>query len=179
MKRTGVIGLGDMGSGLAKNLIETAYPDGYQEIRDGYLGHVHIKDVVVDTPRSHLEVREMGRASWPISSRRWPKPYAATATTAWSPSRASTTPATEISKPASAVVSGRFRRCLEERDEGFSRSRADYEPRLPNVLAVGISGDLVVDEVVQRPAVVGNLHGAIGAFDYSDLDRLQHYLRPI
>ncbi len=61
MKRTGVIGLGDMGSGLAKNLIETAYPDGYQEIRDGYLGHVHIKDVVVDTPRSHLEVREMGK----------------------------------------------------------------------------------------------------------------------
>ena len=60
MKRTGVIGLGDMGSGLAKNLIETAYPDGYQEIRDGYLGHLHIKDVIADTPRSHLEVRELG-----------------------------------------------------------------------------------------------------------------------
>ena len=39
---------------------ETAYPDGYAEIRDGYLGHVHIKDVKVDTPRSTLEVRPMG-----------------------------------------------------------------------------------------------------------------------
>ena len=28
---------------------EQAYPDGYEEVRDGYLGHVHIKDVQVDT----------------------------------------------------------------------------------------------------------------------------------
>ncbi len=40
---------------------ETAYPDGYEEVRDGYLGHVHIKDVQVDTPRATLEVREMGQ----------------------------------------------------------------------------------------------------------------------
>lgn len=39
---------------------EIAYPDGYTEIRDGYLGHVHIKDVFVDTPRATLEVRAMG-----------------------------------------------------------------------------------------------------------------------
>lgn len=39
---------------------ELAYPDGYEEIRDGYLGHVHIKDVQVDTPRATLEVRKMG-----------------------------------------------------------------------------------------------------------------------
>ncbi len=39
---------------------ELAYPDGYEEVRDGYLGHVHIKDVKVDTPRATLEVREMG-----------------------------------------------------------------------------------------------------------------------
>lgn len=38
---------------------ETAYPDGYNEIRDAYLGHIHIKDVLVDTPRSTLEVRPM------------------------------------------------------------------------------------------------------------------------
>ena len=36
------------------------YPDGYDEVRDGYLGHIHIKDVIVDTPRATLEVREMG-----------------------------------------------------------------------------------------------------------------------
>jgi sugar phosphate isomerase/epimerase len=39
---------------------ELAYPDGYDELRDGYLGHVHIKDVQVDTPRATLEVRRMG-----------------------------------------------------------------------------------------------------------------------
>ena len=39
---------------------ELAYPDGYDCVRDGYLGHIHIKDVLVDTPRAHLEVRKMG-----------------------------------------------------------------------------------------------------------------------
>jgi len=39
---------------------ELAYPDGYEEVRDGYLGHIHIKDVKVDTPRATLEVRKMG-----------------------------------------------------------------------------------------------------------------------
>lgn len=39
---------------------ELAYPDGYDELRGGYLGHVHIKDVQVDTPRATLEVRRMG-----------------------------------------------------------------------------------------------------------------------
>jgi len=39
---------------------EVAYPNGYDEIKDGYLGHLHIKDVLVDTPRATLEVREMG-----------------------------------------------------------------------------------------------------------------------
>ena len=38
---------------------ETAWPDGYNEIREGYLGHLHIKDVYVDTPRATLEVRPM------------------------------------------------------------------------------------------------------------------------
>ncbi|NND91689.1 MAG: sugar phosphate isomerase/epimerase [Granulosicoccus sp.] len=39
---------------------EPAYPDGYEVLRDGYLGHVHIKDVKVDTPRATLEVRQLG-----------------------------------------------------------------------------------------------------------------------
>jgi len=39
---------------------ERAFPEGYEAIKDGYLGHVHIKDVQVDTPRATLEVREMG-----------------------------------------------------------------------------------------------------------------------
>ena len=38
---------------------EKAYPDGYEEIRDGYLGHIHIKDVQVNTPKAFLEVMEM------------------------------------------------------------------------------------------------------------------------
>lgn len=40
---------------------ELAWPDGYEELRGGYLGHLHIKDVQVDTPRATLEVREMGK----------------------------------------------------------------------------------------------------------------------
>ncbi len=39
---------------------ERAFPDGYEEVKDGYLGHVHIKDVQVDTPRATLTVKEMG-----------------------------------------------------------------------------------------------------------------------
>ncbi|MEM6636325.1 MAG: sugar phosphate isomerase/epimerase family protein [Pseudomonadota bacterium] len=39
---------------------ERAWPDGYDETKDVYLGHVHIKDVLVDTPRATLEVRRMG-----------------------------------------------------------------------------------------------------------------------
>ncbi|MEX0370286.1 MAG: sugar phosphate isomerase/epimerase family protein [Tateyamaria sp.] len=40
---------------------ERAFPDGYDEVRYGYLGHIHIKDVMVDTPRATLEVRQMGK----------------------------------------------------------------------------------------------------------------------
>lgn len=39
---------------------ERAWPEGYGEVRGGYLGHVHIKDVKVDTPRATLEVRRLG-----------------------------------------------------------------------------------------------------------------------
>ncbi len=39
---------------------ERAYPEGYELVRDGYLGHVHIKDVVADTARAYLEVKPLG-----------------------------------------------------------------------------------------------------------------------
>ncbi|WP_298921129.1 sugar phosphate isomerase/epimerase family protein [uncultured Roseobacter sp.] len=39
---------------------EPAFPAGYDEAKDGYLGHIHIKDVLVDTPRATLEVKRMG-----------------------------------------------------------------------------------------------------------------------
>lgn len=39
---------------------ETAYPDGYETMKGGYLGHIHIKDVQVNTPKAFLEVRPMG-----------------------------------------------------------------------------------------------------------------------
>ncbi len=39
---------------------ERAIPDGYEEVKDGYLGHIHIKDVLVDTPRATLTVKKMG-----------------------------------------------------------------------------------------------------------------------
>ena len=40
---------------------EIAYPDGYDEIKNGYLGHIHIKDVIVDTPRATLTITPFGR----------------------------------------------------------------------------------------------------------------------
>jgi len=39
---------------------EIAFPDGYEELKGGYLGHIHIKDVYADPPRATLEVRPMG-----------------------------------------------------------------------------------------------------------------------
>ncbi|MEM8591652.1 MAG: sugar phosphate isomerase/epimerase family protein [Pseudomonadota bacterium] len=39
---------------------ERAYPDGYDHLREGYLAHIHIKDVEVDTPRATLTVKPMG-----------------------------------------------------------------------------------------------------------------------
>ncbi len=39
---------------------ENAWPDGYETLRDGYLGHVHIKDVRADTPRATLTAMPMG-----------------------------------------------------------------------------------------------------------------------
>jgi sugar phosphate isomerase/epimerase len=38
---------------------EPMWPDGYEALKGGYLGHVHIKDVQVDTPKATLEIREM------------------------------------------------------------------------------------------------------------------------
>lgn len=39
---------------------ENAWPRGYETASGGYLGHIHIKDVHVDTPSATLEVRPMG-----------------------------------------------------------------------------------------------------------------------
>jgi len=39
---------------------ENAWPDGYETLRDGYLGHVHVKDVRADTPRATLTAMPMG-----------------------------------------------------------------------------------------------------------------------
>ena len=30
-------------------------------MKEGYIAHIHIKDVYADTPRAYLEVREMGK----------------------------------------------------------------------------------------------------------------------
>ena len=40
---------------------ESAFPEGYSELRGGYLGHIHMKDVHVDTPRATLESRPFGK----------------------------------------------------------------------------------------------------------------------
>ena len=39
---------------------ESAYPDGYEALRGGYLGHLHIKDCRVDIPRATVEQCRFG-----------------------------------------------------------------------------------------------------------------------
>jgi sugar phosphate isomerase/epimerase len=39
---------------------EPAYPDGYEALRGGYLGHVHLKDAVIDIPRATVINRPLG-----------------------------------------------------------------------------------------------------------------------
>ncbi len=39
---------------------ERAFPEGYEIVRHGYLGHIHIKDVIVDTPRATLTIKQLG-----------------------------------------------------------------------------------------------------------------------
>lgn len=40
---------------------EPAWPDGYDWLRGGYIGHVHMKDIAIDTTKGHVEFRELGR----------------------------------------------------------------------------------------------------------------------
>ena len=39
---------------------EAAYPDGYRALRGGYLGHIHLKDVVVEIAKATVTCRQLG-----------------------------------------------------------------------------------------------------------------------
>ena len=39
---------------------EAAFPDGYEALRGGYLGHVHLKDVVVEIAKARISCRKLG-----------------------------------------------------------------------------------------------------------------------
>jgi len=39
---------------------EVAYPDGYDALRGGYVGHVHIKDSFADIPRARIDFAALG-----------------------------------------------------------------------------------------------------------------------
>ena len=39
---------------------EAAFPDGYDALRGGYLGHVHLKDVTVDIAKATVTCRQLG-----------------------------------------------------------------------------------------------------------------------
>jgi sugar phosphate isomerase/epimerase len=41
---------------------EVVYPDGYEALRGGYLGHLHIKDSIVDIPKASVEQCALGTA---------------------------------------------------------------------------------------------------------------------
>ena len=40
---------------------EKAYPDGYEAMQPKYLGHVHIKDAIVDIPSATMDITEVGK----------------------------------------------------------------------------------------------------------------------
>ena len=40
---------------------EPTYPDGWEALKDGYIGHFHIKDAKVNMPHAHVEFCEMGK----------------------------------------------------------------------------------------------------------------------
>ena len=40
---------------------EPTYPDGWEALKDGYIGHFHIKDAKVNIPHAHVEFCEMGK----------------------------------------------------------------------------------------------------------------------
>jgi sugar phosphate isomerase/epimerase len=50
--------LWDPGNGLYAN--EKPFPDAYEALRGGALGHYHIKDAIVDMPKATVEFCEMG-----------------------------------------------------------------------------------------------------------------------
>tara|TARA_B000000460_G_scaffold15050_1_gene10339 strand:+ start:8 stop:877 length:870 start_codon:yes stop_codon:yes gene_type:complete len=39
---------------------EPTYPDGWEALKNGYIGHLHIKDARVNMPRAHVEFCELG-----------------------------------------------------------------------------------------------------------------------
>jgi len=39
---------------------EPAFPDGYKELRDRYLGHIHMKDSLIDIPRANVDCTALG-----------------------------------------------------------------------------------------------------------------------
>jgi len=40
---------------------ENAWPEGYEWLRGGYIGHIHMKDITIDTPKGHVECRQLGK----------------------------------------------------------------------------------------------------------------------
>jgi sugar phosphate isomerase/epimerase len=40
---------------------EPTYPDGWDSLKGGYIGHLHIKDAIVNMPRAHVEFCELGK----------------------------------------------------------------------------------------------------------------------
>ena len=46
---------------------EVAYPDGYQQLAGGYVGHIHMKDAAVDPARAHVSFRPLGQGDMAAS----------------------------------------------------------------------------------------------------------------
>ena len=40
---------------------ETPFPDGYEAVKEGFIGHIHMKDAIVDIPKATLTNTELGK----------------------------------------------------------------------------------------------------------------------
>jgi sugar phosphate isomerase/epimerase len=40
---------------------EQAWPEGYECLRGGYIGHIHMKDIAIDTAKGYVEFRRLGQ----------------------------------------------------------------------------------------------------------------------
>ena len=106
--------LWDPGNCLYAN--EPAFPDGWEALKGGAMGHLHIKDAIVEMNKATVTFWSHGPGTTGGSFEPWPMPSARMAMRGWSPLKASTVTKREV-----------LREAFADRSKPSRRSLADYE----------------------------------------------------